>query len=240
MTQYKQDIYNDFAIEYERLVAAREQGGIERDPIMPQFLDLIGDPSGLEILDACCGEGYLSRILTRYDNHVTGIDISPRLLEIARTKDPESKITYLLADLSQPLATYQHHFDLIVSHLALNDVYGYQGLFTTLATAIKPGGRFVLSMNNPYSYLVRGRVTNYFNSGKAFLYGGMAQEGVKVHFYQRTLQEYLDAAFAAGFQLQRLLDLPMYEGMFKRGATTWLPEGYSFPFFMLLSFMKAR
>jgi hypothetical protein len=52
------------------------------------------------------------------------------------------------------------------------------------------------------------------------------------------LQEYLDAAFAAGLQLQRLIDLPMYEGMFKRRATTWLPEGHHFPFFMLLSFVK--
>ena len=238
MTQFKEDIYNDFASQYERLVIAREQSGVERDPIMPQFLKLIGDPSGLTILDACCGEGYLSRILAHDDNHITGIDIAPRLIEIARTKDPESKISYQVADLSQLIETYQQHFDLIVSHLALNDVYGYQGLFTTLASFIRPGGRFVLSMNNPYSYLVRGSVTNYFDSGQAFLYGGMAQEGVKVHFYQRTLQEYLDAAFAAGLQLQRLIDLPMYEGMFKRRATTWLPEGHHFPFFMLLSFVK--
>jgi 2-polyprenyl-3-methyl-5-hydroxy-6-metoxy-1,4-benzoquinol methylase len=238
MTQFKEDIYNDFASQYERLVIAREQAGVERDPIMPQFLNLIGDPSGLTILDACCGEGYLSRILARDDNHITGIDIAPRLIEIARTKDPESKITYLVADLSQPIETYQQHFDLIVSHLALNDVYAYQSLFTTLASFIRPGGRLVFSMNNPYSYLVRGSVTNYFDSGQAFLYGGMAQEGVKVHFYQRTLQEYLDAAFAAGLRLQRLIDLPMHEGMFKRRATTWLPEGHHFPFFMLLSFVK--
>src|SRR6266700_1431978 len=107
MTQFKKDIYNDFASQYERLVIAREQAGVERDPIMPQFLKLIGDPSDLTILDACCGEGYLSRILAHDDNHITGIDIAPLLIEIARTKDPESKISYQVADLSQPIETYQ-------------------------------------------------------------------------------------------------------------------------------------
>jgi hypothetical protein len=47
--------------------------------------------------------------------------------------------------------------------------------------------------------VVRGHITNYFESGKAFPYRGMAEEGVKVHFYQRTLEEYLDACVAQDF-----------------------------------------
>ena len=73
-----------------------------------------------------------------------------------------------MADLSQPLPAYQSHFDLIASHLVLNDVYDYQGFLTTLGAVAKPGGHLVLSLNNPYSYVVRGHITNYFESGKAF------------------------------------------------------------------------
>ncbi len=53
---------------------------------------------------------------------------------------------------------YQRRFDLLVSHLVLNDVYDYQGFLTTLGTVTKGGGRLVLSMNNPYSYIPLGRL----------------------------------------------------------------------------------
>jgi len=121
------------------------------------------------------------------EHKVTGIDIAASLIEIARAKDPAGSIVYQVADLSQPLPAYQSHFDLIASHLVLNDVYDYQGFLTTLGAVAKPGGHLVLSLNTPYSYVVRGHITNYFESGKAFPYRGMAEAGVKVHFYQRTL-----------------------------------------------------
>jgi hypothetical protein len=67
----------------------------------------------------------------------------------------------------------------------------------------------------------------------------MAEEGVNVHFYHRTLEQYLDACFAVGLQLQRLVDVPTPEGSFKRRSDTLLPKGYHFPFFMILSLMKS-
>src|SRR5690348_657716 len=139
--QGKRDIYNYYALEYAKLVEEREQKGIEHDPIMPRFLDMIGDVAGLTVLDAACGEGYLSRILARRGANVTGIDLAPRLIEIARAKDQAQSITYHVADLSQSLPAYQNHFDLIVSHLALDDVQAYQGFLLTLGTLAKPGGR---------------------------------------------------------------------------------------------------
>ena len=234
----KIDIYDDFASEYADMVTAREEKGIERDPIMPLFLKILEDVSGLITLDAGCGEGYLSRILARRGANVMGIDISARLIEIARRKDPERHITYQVANLSQPLPAYADHFDLIASHLVLNDVFDYQGFLRTLGSVAKSGGRLVLSMNNPYSFVVRSHITDYFDSGKKCSYRGMAEEGVKVYYYQRTLEEYMDACLSAGFQLQRLVDVPTPEGAFKRRSDTLLPPGYHFPFFMILSFMK--
>ncbi|HVB20421.1 MAG TPA: class I SAM-dependent methyltransferase [Ktedonobacteraceae bacterium] len=234
----KIDIYNDFASQYASLIARTEEAGIEQEPIMPTFLNLLGDVTGLTTLDAGCGEGYLSRILARRGANVTGIDIAARLIEIARAKDPVGKISYKVANLSQPLPDYISHFDLIVSRFVLNDVYDYRGFLNTLGSVAKPGGRLVISMNNPYSFVVRGHITDYFDSGKAYPYRGMAEEGARVHFYQRTLEEYLDACFSAGFQLQRLVDIPTPEGTFKRRSDTLIPVGTQFPFFMILSFIK--
>lgn len=208
------------------------------DPNIARFLAEIGDISGLTILDAGCGEGYLSRKLIQRGAKVTGIDIAEKLVDIARAKDTKGEITYKVADLSKPLPDYREHFDLIASFFVLNDVYDYRGFLSTLSSVAKPGGRLVMFINNPYSFVVRGHVTDYFDSDKVFPYRGMAEEGIKVHFYQRTLEEYIAACIMAGFQLQRLIDIPTPEGSFKRRGDTLTPVGHQFPFFMILSFVK--
>jgi len=77
--------------------------------------------------------------------------------------------------------------------------------------------------------VVRSHITDYFESGKQYSYRGMAEAGVKVYFYQRTLEEYMDACLAAGFQLQRLVDVPTPEGTFKRRSDTLIPQAIIFP-----------
>lgn len=234
----KNDAYDDFAANYAEMVDKREQAGIEQEPIMPHFLKLLGDVSGLTVLDAGCGQGYLSRILAARGAHVTGIDLSPKLIQLAREQDPEQQISYQVADLCRPLPEYSDHFELIVNHFVLNDVYDYKGFLATLAGLLKPGHRLVLSMNNPYSFVVRGHVRDYFETGQPHSYRGMAAEGVKVHFYHHTLEEYLDACFTAGFQLQRLLDIPTPIARYRFESDALIKPGYHFPFFIVLSLVK--
>jgi 2-polyprenyl-3-methyl-5-hydroxy-6-metoxy-1,4-benzoquinol methylase len=230
--------YDQFAAQYTAMISSQEQSGVEASPTMFPFLQIVGEVRGLKVFDAGCGEGYLSRILVERGAEVTGADVSVPLVEIARTKAFADRIQYLIADLSQPLPDYEGQFDLATSFFVLNDIYDYRGFLMTLGTILKPGGRLVLFMNNPYSFVIRSFVTDYFSPGLAYSYRGMADLGVKVHFYQRTLENYLDASFAAGFQLQRLVDVPTPSGSFKRRKETLLPEGYHFPFFTILSLVK--
>jgi 2-polyprenyl-3-methyl-5-hydroxy-6-metoxy-1,4-benzoquinol methylase len=239
--QPTRNTYDECASQYTAMIGTQEKAGVQSSPIMSPFLQVVGNVSGLTVLDAGCGEGYLSRILVKLGANVTGIDISAPLIEIARTKAFADQITYQVADLSQPLPTYQGHFDLAASFFVLNDIPDYRGFLTTLGSVLKHAGRLVLFLNNPYSFVTRNFVTNYFASGQAFPYLGLADLGVKVHFYQRTLEEYLDACFAAGFQLQRLVDVRTPEGSgFKRKKDSLLPEGYDFPDFMILSLVKGE
>ncbi len=236
----KIDAYDDYAARYAEDVARREgAGGGDPLGILPRLLDILGDVAGLTALDAGCGEGYLARILAGRRAKVTGIDISPRLIQLAREKDPEGAIEYRAADLSAPLPDYERHFDAIASYLVLNDVYDYRGFIATLGASLKPRGRLVVALNNPYSYVVRKHVPDYFDSGAAYPYRGMAEEGLKVHFYQRALEEYLDAFLGCGLRLTKLADLPtVVNNAHKPRIDTLLPEGYRFPYFMVLGFVK--
>jgi 2-polyprenyl-3-methyl-5-hydroxy-6-metoxy-1,4-benzoquinol methylase len=227
--------WDECAVAYGQYIANRERVDLEQDAILSRMLELLGDLSGRETLDAGCGEGFLARVLAAHGARVTGIDLSPRLIEMARAKDPHGVIDYHVADLSRPLPQFAGRFDLIGSHLALNDVCDHRGFATTLAALARPDARVVLAFNNPYSSVVREHIADYFENGALGEYRGFSEQGIKAHYFHRTLEEYLDTFLSAGFQLAKLVDLdvPNHPGM------PWLlPTHYRFPRFMILAFDK--
>ncbi len=165
-----------------------------------------------------------------------GVDLSPRLIEMARKKDTAGEIGYRVADLSQPLLELSGRFDAVANYLALNDVEDYRGLAATFAGVLKPGGRLVLAFNNPYGAVIRKHVADYFDSDAVSPYLGLWAAGIKPHHHHRTLVEYLDAFLVTGLHLTKLADLAGIAGV--HDPSTILPEGYRFPRFMLLAFVK--
>ena len=230
--------YDDYADEYATYVAWREQAGPEADPfgLLLPLLDLLGDVHGRRVLDAGCGEGYLARALAARGAHVTGIDLSPRLIALARAKDPGGSIDYQVADLSQPLPAAVGRFDAAATYLVLNDVRDFRGFAATLAASLAPGGRLVLAINNPYSAVTDRHVTDYFDSGAVSRYRGLWEVGIRAHYHHRTLENYLDAFHAGGLRLSKLADMPALADI--HGPDAYLPPGGRFPRFMLLAFNR--
>lgn len=216
---------------YGQYIAQREQSNLEHDAILARMLELLGDLAGQEVLDAGCGEGFLARVLAARGARVTGIDLSPRLITMARAKDPHHAMTYLVGDLSRPYPELAGHFDKIGSHLALNDVADHRGFAATLASLARPGARVVLALNNPYSAVTRGHISDYFAQDALGLYVGLAKQGIRAHYYHRTLEDYLDAFLGAGFRLAKLADVTD-----AGGQPGLLPDGVRFPRFIVLAF----
>lgn len=222
---------------YDAWVARREHGlvaGTGMDAALASLLDLLGDLTGVAALDAGCGSGFLARQLAARGATVTGIDLSPRLIDKAMERDPDRAIDYRVDDLSRPLPDLAGRFHRIGSYLALNDVADYVGFAATLATLAKPGARLALALNNPYSLVVRGHLTDYFASGSRGVYGGMsAALGGEVGYYHRTLGDYVDGFVGAGWRLAKLVDVPAAP----RDDLS-LPPGSRFPLFTVLAFDK--
>lgn len=177
--------YNQFADQYAHTTEHRGEGfSAYHDLVVPRLLERVGNVVGLTVLDAGCGEGYVARILAGRGANVTAVDVAPRLIEQAQVQTPSSSpVECLVQDLSQPLpARYAQWFDLVVSNLVLNDVYDYVGHLYTLGAATKLDGRLVLSMNNPYSGVIREKVKNYFESGATIPYHGLATAGIEVYY----------------------------------------------------------
>ncbi len=210
--------WDDYADEYDRWLRDREPGQLVDGAFPARLLELLGDLREQEVLDAGCGQGFLARMLAARGARVTGIDLSPRLIDKARVLDADSLIEYRVADLSLP--ELEGHFDLIASYLVLNDVRDYRGFAATLASVAKPGARIVLGFNNPYSSVVREHIADYFAEGAMGAYIGMAKQGVPARYYHRTLEQYLDAFLDARLRLVKLVDVPDEFGVHR----TVLPE----------------
>ncbi|MEM7534096.1 MAG: class I SAM-dependent methyltransferase [Chloroflexota bacterium] len=247
----KQNTYDQYADQYARGYAKehQDQFNYNRDLVIPNLFSLVDVDNeltrDLTILDAGCGEGIVSRMLSEHitpNSAIVGIDVSPRLVETAVSRNTNPAITYEVHDLSQPLSQYASHFDLIVSNLVLNDVPHYEGFIATLGSVLKPNGRIVASMNNPYSAVFREKVDNYFDSHTSTLYG-MAKEGVAVYYYHRTMEEYITAFHQNGLLLRRLVDMRMPEAMVaqlpeRNKEFPWYDMYHRYPFMIVLELVK--
>src|SRR5439155_25737429 len=61
------------------------------------LLDAMQEPC-TSALDVGCGEGVLTRRMRQSISQRTAIDVDPNSIEIARRRDPESRIDYRLGD----------------------------------------------------------------------------------------------------------------------------------------------
>ena len=51
-------------------------------------MELIGDPTGKDVLDVACGEGFYSRLIRqRGAAKVVGVDLSAGMVELARKQE---------------------------------------------------------------------------------------------------------------------------------------------------------
>lgn len=117
----------------------------------PAILKLIGKQAGKDVLDAGCGEGHNTRILARGGARMTGVDISPRMIELARETEKREPLgiryeVTSFADLSM-FATAS--FDTVVSFMAMMDGPNYSEAVAEVYRVLKPGGDFFFSITHP-------------------------------------------------------------------------------------------
>lgn len=117
------------------------------------FMDLIGDPSGKSVIDLACGEGFYSRMIRqRGAAEVTGIDLSPRMIELARTQESQQQlgIDYVVGDARD--VDGGTRYDLAVAAYLLNyarDRAELGAMCNAISRCLKPGGRFVTVNSSP-------------------------------------------------------------------------------------------
>ena len=103
------------------------------------LIPLLEPQPGESILDIGCGTGHLTKAIAEAGAHVVGIDSSASMIETARTTYPD--IEFLVANARN--FSFPTPFDAVFSNAALHWIPEAEEVVHSIATALKPGGRFV-------------------------------------------------------------------------------------------------
>lgn len=144
-----QNIYDDEAFFAGYAALPRSKKGFDGAPEWPSLRALLPELKGVDVLDLGCGYGWFCRFAAEAGaNHVTGIELSERMLDKARADTASVNVTYERGDM-EGLALPDAAFGVVYSSLAFHYVENFYGLIETIARALKPGGRLVFSMEHP-------------------------------------------------------------------------------------------
>ena len=129
---------------FDRLAPGWDAEMVRSDEIIRTILDNAGVTAGKNVLDVACGTGVLiPDYLERNVASVTGIDISPKMAEIARSKFPQESVTILCGDVET--ATFDRQFDCVVVYNAFPHFPDPERLIRTLAGLLVPGGALTVA-----------------------------------------------------------------------------------------------
>ena len=197
--------YDDIAEWYDAEFATSPLGDSARTIVAR----LLGDGPG-ELLDVGCGGGAHAAAFAERGWSVTGVDVSPAQLELARRRGVEVRE----ADAAE-LPFEDESFDAAVSMFTHTDVEDFAAMVLETARVVRPGGLFVyLGVHpcfvGPHAFVHDRDVpelhTGYRDASYQRQAPGIWAHGIraKVGAAHLPLGLFLHAFLDAGFTLERL------------------------------------
>jgi ubiquinone/menaquinone biosynthesis methyltransferase len=122
-----------------------------------RLVELAAIRPGANVLDLACGTGDIAFEAARRGARVIGLDITPRMIELARAK-PEStdQLSWMVGDMTA-LPVTATSFDVITTGYGLRNVPDLPRALAEIHRVLRPGGLMCsLDFNRPESALMRG------------------------------------------------------------------------------------
>jgi 2-polyprenyl-6-hydroxyphenyl methylase / 3-demethylubiquinone-9 3-methyltransferase len=120
------------------------------NPVRREFIASRVPLEGRRVLDVGCGGGLLSEALARAGAEVTGIDLAPGMVEVARLHAAESglAIDYRVAPAEELALQRPAQFEVVTCMEMLEHVPDPAAMIATLARLLAPGGALFVSTLN--------------------------------------------------------------------------------------------
>ena len=234
-------LWNKVAAWYDNLVG-EEGSEFHQYVIFPSIIDLLGgrkpeNLKGLKVVDLACGQGVLCRQLSNLGCQMTGIDISPALIRMAKKRNDASKPNqpvYVTADCTKLLSNNgnlkfdleENSFDYATIVLSVQNITPLAPLFKATYKLLKKGGSAIIVMMHPCFRIPKYAdwqfneeahrqervVWKYLESANIEIKTNPGEEKSEttIH-YHRPLKSYINALTQAGLILTTMDELITYK-----------------------------
>lgn len=179
----------------------------KRHLINPTLLRMAGDLAGNRVLDAGCGQGYLSRMLAASGARVVGVEPAAALFDYSVEREAElgQGVRYVQADLCD-LPDLGDPFDLCVLSMVLAAIPEWERALAACVEQLRAGGVIVVTLNHPCfeklwpAWREHGeyRLSRYLNE-----YEIEGPHGVDFH---RPLSSYLNELIGLGCRIREVAE----------------------------------
>jgi 2-polyprenyl-3-methyl-5-hydroxy-6-metoxy-1,4-benzoquinol methylase len=182
---------------------------------------LPSDLRGVRVFDVACGHGRAARALARRGASVVGVDISAKLIAVARERNTTDQlpIDYRVAEIGDLAEWWDGEcFDGAVCEMAVMDIDDLRGTVAAVAAAVRSEGWFIVSMVHPCFPGNDAGLSSWPPDGSYFDEGRWTSrhhnpDGVRIRVgsSHRTISTFLNTLIDAGFVLERIVEPPAPE-----------------------------
>ena len=185
--------------------------------VKPALFSMMPPLDGKTVIDLGCGFGELCmEYIRRGAESVFGIDISEKMLAVAKAENSHPKITYLHMAM-EDISSIKGKFDMAASSLALQYVEDYGALVHDVHELLNDNGLFIFSQEHPMNtcFSDGDRWTRDENGRK--IHANISNYGVEkewestwfidhVKKYHRMFSTVLNTLIDNGFAIEKIIE----------------------------------
>lgn len=186
--QYARRLFATIAGRYDLITVLLSFG---RDAAWKRRLVRMADARpGTRALDLACGTGDITYAIAARGARTIGLDVTPRMLEIARAKSPEIAAGFVGGDMmALPFPT--DTFDLVTAGYGVRNLPQIAPALAEIRRVLRPGGRFLsLDFDRPANPAVRGIYLAYLTVVGAVLGWALHRDPDTYRYIPESIRRY--------------------------------------------------
>jgi len=211
----KQNIYDNEEFFDYYMNMRKNRSGLNEVLEQPAFMKLVPELKGKRVLDLGCGFG--ENCMT-YESigasEVIGLDISKKMLAVAKEKFSGDRIKYINSSLEE-MEFDDNSFDVILSSLTFHYVKNFNELIFKLSKYIRKDGILLFSIEHPIAtakIVKQGWVKDESGNKLHWVMDNYQEEGLRHHKwvldnvikYHRTVSTIINTLIDHGFSILKV------------------------------------